>query len=1232
MRTLRAIALFLTVGCGSISVPPPPVADTAAPVKCTTDEDCAQAGKDCLTVSCDTASGTCGTAVQQPNTCYVNDVCYAPGQEQPGNRCMTCDPAADTGAFAAVTCDGTAVCDPTSGECAEAPDVVDDVDGGGDTGDADVVEPDIDEPDTDEVVEPTKCETNADCKGEVELAECEAAVCIKATGDCAAVGLPEGSACAPPEAANPECFKGICDADSACQAEPLSNVGCDDDDACTQGDVCQDGQCVGAAKDCSDGNDCTIDSCDPATADCSSEAVPDGGEAQPCEDGNPCTVEDLCDAGSCVGGANACTCQSDADCDNDEDLCNGTLVCVDQGDGTKACEIEADSVVECDTSKDDDCNETTCDPATGVCASQSTAGQNCDDGDACTFADKCSADGACLGTTQVCDDSNVCTDDTCNADGECEFADNTSPCNDGDGCTSSDTCAGGECIGTPKVCDDAKACTNDFCGDDGVCVFESQAGQPCDDGSACTIDDACMGDVCVGTSTCDDNNGCTDDSCDPATGCKNEPNVDSCSDGDACTTADTCGGGVCVGGAPPNCTAKGQCKKGLCDPVAGCVVADADDGKSCNDGNDCTKGDVCIGGACTGEPVCECQTDKDCAPATACAGPEKCAPGEGGTLACQPGEPVLCKEPLDPCKQAVCVESQGGCVIQNANEGKNCGPDNECETGLACKAGECVGAALPGPDVVCQTPVDCTPGEGCSYQPKKQGSACSDGDNCTEKDACDANGNCAAQKLDCDDDEPCTTDSCHQKLGCLHSSLIDGTECDLDDNLCTVDTCSSGVCKPFKSKFCNDGVDCTNDSCSAKTGECVFAPDDGACDDKNPCTADTCSATGCKNTAVNDFTTCSDGSLKTGPDFCFQGSCAGGIQTASDAGFALCSPFNRQSTAVMSYGASFYVVGGYDVKSLKFNPFPTPPSCVDPVLTYTQVHSLSGNGVLEQISVMQGNATDAVNGVIVGDEGLAGQILGETVEWNGDFAEAIDKAGGGSINWNTAAHATSGSFLAWTQNYLLGGRTKSSGAGLLCKVGKSWSCTQTSVSGISSSEFVPDSSTLYNTPCTKPPCLTSTLGGGWFGSNSTSGSIHFLEDPTADLKFGMTTGLASLKGSVTGAVQATVETAWHFGSYGLFYSCSDGKCVQMTTVPSQSTMHFVDGVSYAGGVILLAQRTTGGASLVFAQPAGSKTKFVVVDLPKIEVATSIAATTTAGVYVLGHDEKMTEYQIHSFLK
>lgn len=65
-----------------------------------------------------------------------------------------------------------------------------------------------------------------------------------------------------------------------------------------------------------------------------------------------------------------------------------------------------------------------------------------------------------------CDDGNSCTDDICD-DGACIHINHTGACDDGDACTTDDTCADGACAGTPVTCPPGQFCD----GLTGDCVF-----------------------------------------------------------------------------------------------------------------------------------------------------------------------------------------------------------------------------------------------------------------------------------------------------------------------------------------------------------------------------------------------------------------------------------------------------------------------------------------------------------------------------------------------------------------------------------------------------------------------------------------------------------------------------------------------------------------------------------------------------------------------------------------
>lgn len=76
---------------------------------------------------------------------------------------------------------------------------------------------------------------------------------------------------------------------------------CDDANACTQGNQCQLGACVGGPPViCPAGNQCReAGTCQSATGLCTNPPRPDGTA---CDDGEPCSGRDTCLAGACAGG------------------------------------------------------------------------------------------------------------------------------------------------------------------------------------------------------------------------------------------------------------------------------------------------------------------------------------------------------------------------------------------------------------------------------------------------------------------------------------------------------------------------------------------------------------------------------------------------------------------------------------------------------------------------------------------------------------------------------------------------------------------------------------------------------------------------------------------------------------------------------------------------------------------------------------------------------------------
>jgi cysteine-rich repeat protein len=342
------------------------------------------------------------------------------------------------------------------------------------------------------------------------------------TGDHCAAGKCSGEGALQCDDANP-CTKDSCAPGGGCSHLPLEGP-CNDLEACTTGDTCQAGKCVGLAPlDCDDGNTCTKDSC--GANGCIHEPLTQTA----CDDSNQCTTTDLCAAGICVGS------------------------------GVKSCD---DGKI---------CTTEYCDPAIG-CVTQVNASP-CDDGNLCTTADTCFL-GACKGgPALVCTDGNACTDDSCLPGAGCQFTPTAGACNDGNACTSGDKCVNGMCVGAGAVnCDDGNVCTNDACDVGAGCTHANNT-SPCSDSNACTTSDTCSGGGCVPgpALSCNDGNVCTSDSCNAATGCVFSPNAVACDDGNPCTTGDVCANSLCKGPGVKDCSDSNSCTNDSCSAASGCV-------------------------------------------------------------------------------------------------------------------------------------------------------------------------------------------------------------------------------------------------------------------------------------------------------------------------------------------------------------------------------------------------------------------------------------------------------------------------------------------------------------------------------------------------------------------------------------------------------------------------------------------------------------------------------------
>jgi hypothetical protein len=132
---------------------------------------------------------------------------------------------------------------------------------------------------------------------------------------------------------------------------------------------------------------------------------------------------------------------------------------------------------------------------------------------------------------------------------------------------------------------------------------------------------------------------------------------------------------------------------------------------------------------------------------------------------------------------------------------------------------------------------------------------------------------------DCDDGNPCTTDSCDPDdggadgNGCVHAAnngpCTDGLFCN------GADTCSGGACDVHAGDPCISGSECA-DACDEDADSCFDAAGTPCTADANTCTDDECDGAGaCTHPGLPDGSSCSDGNTCTENDECASLTCVG---------------------------------------------------------------------------------------------------------------------------------------------------------------------------------------------------------------------------------------------------------------------------------------------------------------------------------------------------------------------
>src|SRR5438552_10713878 len=228
---------------------------------------------------------------------------------------------------------------------------------------------------------------------------------------------------------------------------------------------------------------------------------------------------------------------------------------------------------------------------------------------------------------------------------------------------------------------------------------------------------------------------------------------------------------------------------------------------------------------------------------------------------CVGGNPVTCTA-LDQCHVAgTCDPASGACSNPSKTNGSACNDGNACTQTDTCQSGVCAGSnpvACSASDQ-CHNAGTCDPATGtCSNPAKTNGSACNDGNDCTQTDTCQSGSCVGSNPVVCSASDQChTAGTCNTSTGvCSNPNASNGTSCS-DGNACTgPDTCSGGTCGgPPVAGCCNTDADCddhnlcTTDSCDVEQHICNHLLRD--CNNGDVCDgAETCEPT--TGECVND--------------------------------------------------------------------------------------------------------------------------------------------------------------------------------------------------------------------------------------------------------------------------------------------------------------------------------------------------------------------------------------------
>ena len=401
------------------------------------------------------------------------------------------------------------------------------------------------------------------------------------------------------------------------------------------------------------------------------------------------------------------------------------------------------------------------------CAGAQCGHECCDSAVQCCDGECCASGSSCLTQlfpgSPLVDEETCCRDDLvcdtattkcCAAWERCCTRDGVSYCIPADGCCSADDCTA-----------PADPCFQSICPvGDWVCTSIPNPGVPCDDGNACTTGDTCSADgLCVGTPvmptiTCPTSttNGSSTGLCGTLT---------SFAPSSTCATSVTCdppsGSSVGVGETVVSCSASGP--GGHADCQFSITVTDTEAPAITCPAAISVTGPQAVSWTVTASDNCEPNPPGiTCDPAS-------------GSLFTTGKTSVTCRATdnagnFTECSFSVDVACQPDCAGKGCGADDGCGGlcDGEClcEQGATCEAGVCSGGLGPisCPDQTAdpcrERSGTCEPAVGCVYQPRPEGSSCGNDSSGGCRPSFCRNGSCTEEPKDCGQCQECQSGVC----------------------------------------------------------------------------------------------------------------------------------------------------------------------------------------------------------------------------------------------------------------------------------------------------------------------------------------------------------------------------------------------------------------------------------------------------------------------------------------